>query len=101
MNRLNQIGPLKSPSDLTVKNLTNLFSKYFEDQTLKLEILEEDEKFIEDNDNFQSLVTLFHSHSHLIKAEIDSQIRKCHLRIRSQTLNREFSIIVKTSLQYK
>ena len=59
MNRFNQIGPLKNPSDLTEKNLTNLFSKYFDDQTLKLEILEEDEKFIEDNDNFQSLVTLF------------------------------------------
>ena len=101
MNRLNQIGPLKSPSDLTVKNLTNLFSKYFEDQTLSLEILDEDQKFLDDNDNFQSLVTLFHSQSYLIKAEIDSQIRKCHLRIRSQTLNREFSIIVKTSLQYK
>ena len=59
MNRLNQIGPLKSPSDLTVKNLTNLFSKYFEDQTLSLEILDEDQKFLEDNDNFQSLVTSF------------------------------------------
>ena len=59
MNRFHQLPPLKNPSDLTAKNLTNLFSKYFDDQTLKLEILEEDEKFIEDNDNFQSLVTLF------------------------------------------
>ena len=59
MNRFNQIGPLKNPSDLTEKNLTNLFSKYFDDQTLSLEILDEDQKFLEDNDNFQSLVTLF------------------------------------------
>ena len=105
MNRFNQIGPLKTPSDLTEKNLTDLFSKYFEDQSLSLEILDEDQKFLEDNDNFQSLVTLVHqSHqSRVIKTEIDSQIRKCHLRIRSQRtdFNREFSIIVKTSLQYK
>ena len=59
MNRFNQIGPLKNPSDLTEKNLTNLFSKYFDDKTLSLEILDEDQKFLEDNDNFQSLVTLF------------------------------------------
>ena len=59
MNRFNQPGPLKNPSDLTAKNLTNLFCKYFDDQTLNLDILEEDKKFLEENDNFQSLVTLF------------------------------------------
>ena len=57
MNRFGQIAPLKSPSDFTEENLTNLFRKYFDDQTLSLEILDEDQKFLEDNDNFQSLVT--------------------------------------------
>ena len=57
MNRFCQIAPLKSPSDFTEENLTNLFRKYFDDKTLSLEILDEDQKFLEDNDNFQSLVT--------------------------------------------
>ena len=56
---MDQIGPLKKPSDLTEKNLAKLFCKYFEDPTLSLEILDEDQKFLEDNDNFQSLVTSF------------------------------------------
>ena len=58
MNRFSQIAPLKSPSDFTEENLTNLFRKYFDDKTLSLEILDEDQKFLEDNDNFQSLVKL-------------------------------------------
>ena len=78
-----QIDPLKKPADLTEPNLTKIFRNYFNDKSLSVEIQDDNQKFLEDNDNFQS------------------GIRKCQLKIQgaaSPDLDREFSIIIKTSL---
>ena len=75
MERRHQIIPLKIASDLTEENLSTLFRKHFSDQNLSVEIQDENKKFLDENDNFQS------------------EIRKCHLRIKNSMrsdINRDF-----------
>ena len=77
------IDPLKRPSDLTEQNLTKIFRKFFNDTSLRIEIQDDNQKFLEDNDNFQS------------------EIKKCQLKLEGaacRDLDREFSVIIKTSL---
>ena len=47
---------VKKPSDLTEENLTKIFCHFFQEPSLKVELLSEkkNEKFIGDLDNFQS-----------------------------------------------
>ena len=60
MNSKGNIDPMKKLSDLTEQNLTKIFRKYFEDQTLSIKILEENQKFLGANDNFKSDIKKFH-----------------------------------------
>ena len=78
------MSSLEKREDLTERCLTNLVRKYFQDENLNVEILGEDQKFLDANDNFSS------------------DTRKLHLRItnasRFNGLQRETSIISKASL---
>ena len=84
MSRFRSTDCLEKQQDLTEKSLTNLVRKYFQDENLNVEILGEDKKFLDANDNFSS------------------DTRKLYLRIinasRFNFLQRETSIIVKASL---
>ena len=75
---------LEKQEDLTEKSLTNLVRKYFRDENLDVEILGENQTFLDENDNFSS------------------DTRKLHFRINNASrfngLQRETSIIVKSSL---
>ena len=84
MSRFRSTDCLEKQEDLTGNSLTNLVRKYFQDENLNVEILGEDKKFLDANDNFSS------------------DTRKLYLRIinasRFNFLQRETSIIVKASL---
>ena len=54
MSRFRSTDCLEKQEDLTEKSLTNLVRKYFQDENLNVEILGEDKKFLDANDNFSS-----------------------------------------------